>query len=116
MLDLDLLEKLLSEAGAEEDWTVYQCDFCTKESACGFNGESLDCSRDECHHPMLLVDANLLAALHNAAPSLLALARAGRRLAEVMAKFDIDDEGFIDAWPGKVVIEAALAAWREAEV
>jgi len=77
MLDLDLLEKLLSEAGAEEDWTVYQCDFCTKESACGFNGESLDCSRDECHHPMLLVDANLLAALHNAAPSLLALARAG---------------------------------------
>ena len=56
-----------------------------------------------------------LSSLTNAAPSLLALARAGRRLAEV-------SDAWLTAPPGKVydlvcreAMVQALAAWREAD-
>lgn len=41
-------------------WTVYRCSYCDPESACGFNGRTLDCSHDECHHPLSLDEAELI--------------------------------------------------------
>lgn len=46
-------------------WTIYRCQFADElgapgEVACGFNGESLDMSRDECHHPLTMADAELV--------------------------------------------------------
>lgn len=42
-------------------WAVYQCQFCKEDtnnqSACGFNGSSLDASGDECHHTLSIEDA-----------------------------------------------------------
>ena len=46
---------------------VYQCSYCPPDLACGLDGESFDCSHDECHHPLTLDDARLYAA----APDLL---------------------------------------------
>ncbi len=32
---------------------VYRCDYCEPGRACGIDGENtLDCSYDECHHPL----------------------------------------------------------------
>ena len=52
-------------------WEVYTCAFADKDTkgkrACGLNGQTFDCSRDECHHPLDIEDARLMAA----APELL---------------------------------------------
>jgi len=48
--------------------TVYQCSDCekyAKDRACGFNGECLDWSNDECHHPLYLDEARRMAAAWN---------------------------------------------------
>ena len=42
---------------------VYQCSHCPPDEACGLDGESFDCSRDECHHPLTLEMARKFAAV-----------------------------------------------------
>jgi hypothetical protein len=54
----------MSEFG--EPWTVHRCSYCEPDRACGFNGENLDHSYDECHHPLDLETAERLAACLNA--------------------------------------------------
>lgn len=59
-------------------WTVYRCQFVDEigqpnQVACGFNGASLDCSRDECHHPLSLADAEFVVEAVNNYEKLLAL-------------------------------------------
>ncbi len=55
-------------------WTVYQCQFCkddtNNESACGFNGSSLDASYDECHHTLSIEDARHIVHCVNNFPAL----------------------------------------------
>jgi len=90
MLDLDAIEKLLAEATPgplticlgsgehlctglmNEETAQFVCDFLPDYFLSGAVKTPID------HRP----DMNLFLALHNAAPTLLALARAGRRLAE----------------------------------
>jgi len=111
MIDLDAIEKLLAEA-TPGPWVV---DGPTE------NSESYDCYyvRAEDRLPVAETDgwswagtpedgkdARVIAALRNAAPTLLALARAGRRLAECAeAGYDTDGTSFQDA----------LVAFREAD-
>lgn len=56
-------------------WTVFQCSFAKQEditSACGFNGETLDMSHDECHHPLSLANAAFIVRAVNSHEELLA--------------------------------------------
>lgn len=84
--EIEAIQKLEAEA-SQEPLEVYRCCFCAtdwhgKDSACGFNGESYDHSYDECHHPMLLKDAELFAVLRNNAKQLCELALDGLRWRE----------------------------------
>jgi hypothetical protein len=60
---------------------VYRCPFDVRaepDRACGFNGESLDASYDECHHVLSAADARAIVLLRNSAASLLAEVAASR--------------------------------------
>lgn len=48
-----------------EPLVVFQCSYCDELSACGFNGQQYDESRDECHHPLLLEEARRMVASWN---------------------------------------------------
>ncbi len=60
-----------AQATTPGPWTVYRCSYVDEYGAepgtraCGLNGESFDYSRDECHHPLPLVDATFIAAARN---------------------------------------------------
>ena len=42
-------------------WTAYRCPSCYEpDRACGFNGETLDGSYEECHHVLSLEEAHLI--------------------------------------------------------
>lgn len=48
-------------------WKMHRCKFAGQDEACGiFNDESLDCSMDECHHPLTETDAAFIAIARNA--------------------------------------------------
>ena len=125
MLDLDELEKLLAEA-TPGPWEV---------QGPTVNSESYDCwyVRGLDNYGVAETDAfrgspeidgadsRAIAALRNSAPTLLALARAGRGLAEA-AGWVINDMRYTapelaalqeEMWDSK--LDAALAAWREAD-
>ena len=55
---------------------VYRCQFADKDGAdadaCGSDGETLDCSRDQCHHPLRRVQAAVIVAARSDIPRLLA--------------------------------------------
>ena len=73
---LDEWKRLAAEAKAGP-WTVYQCacmhDGERLEWACGYiEGDSLDHSYDECHHPLPIGDAEFIAAAREAVPALIA--------------------------------------------
>lgn len=53
-------------------WTVYRCDYCEPETACGLNGTPFDCANDECHHPLDLADAEFIVRACNSHDDLLA--------------------------------------------
>lgn len=67
----------LDAAAHKGPWTVHRCSYVDEigepgVSACGLNGDSFDCSYDECHHPLALADAEFMAAARTALPQLLA--------------------------------------------
>lgn len=41
-------------------WTIYRCSYCEEGRACGFNGEALDHSMEECHHPLTMEEAEYI--------------------------------------------------------
>lgn len=74
--NIDELERIANDANDGKPWRVYRCRWCDEDSACGikdtpFASAEDDCirsgvvyctNRDECQHPMALVDAEFIAA------------------------------------------------------
>lgn len=83
----------MEKAATPGPWATHYCIFADptgkyKEGgACGIDPMGpFDCSRDECHHPLEPTDADLIAALRNAAPALIEYVEAGEALAALNEK------------------------------
>ena len=107
MLDLDELERLLAEATpgpwrGEENGDGYLMHRSRPEVVLG-----------RIAHGNSRVDAVFVAALRNAAPHLLALARAAERFAAAVAAY-LDSDSDEKEYASQKAMWDALAAWREA--
>lgn len=66
----------IKEVHTPTPWKIYRCSYVDEtgerdKRACGFGDESLDWSRDECHHPLSLADAELIIRAVNSHEALL---------------------------------------------
>ena len=129
MIDLDELEKLLAEA-TPGPWGIREEGRGRKEVLVIVSGAYEDeepgiCGPHSSSWPLEASDADAIVALRNAAPTLLALARAGRRLAMVadaVQSQTVNGRRIADAECMCVAdarcpfheMEASLEAWREA--
>ena len=125
MIDLDAIEKLLAEANPAP-W-IAQADEDNEQEGSVWCGAYEDerpavCGSFSKDWPLDAGDAETIAALRNAAPTLLALAHAGRRLADeaerLMARIDFNGGiGEYEGGPAFVMkhTREALAAFREAD-
>jgi hypothetical protein len=70
-------------------WTIFRCNYCDDDRACGLNDVHFDCSHDECHHPLSLADAERIVACVNFCREFPTSALEGRHLKYIHAKDDI---------------------------
>lgn len=82
-LSLSRMEGYCAKA-SDGPWEPYQCSFANEygdksdPEGCGLNGESFDCSYEECHHPLLLRDLIFIANARTDLPALLSWAKRAR--------------------------------------
>lgn len=74
-------------------WTTYRCQFADEigepeQVACGFNGESLDGSYDECHHTLSMADAVFIVRAVNSHDALWTIALRYMSLNELNSEVD----------------------------
>lgn len=60
-------------------WKIYRCEFAGEQEACGFNGESFDMCREECHHTVPLADAELIVSAVNQSDHVKILVEASKK-------------------------------------
>ena len=61
----DIKARCENPALTARPWKPYRCSYADEcdgvQYGCGLNGASFDCSSDECHHPIPLVDLQFMA-------------------------------------------------------
>lgn len=103
---MSIIDKLaaLEKAATPGPWVVYRCEFAADspldaDAACGYiDDQSLDASRDECHHTLCRADARLIVAVRNRLPAILAVCKAAD------AQSAADDELYEKAPPCNIMV------------